>query len=83
MKERLSEIEKQEDIRISAENVRTAVRKITSWKAPDPDGVQGYWFKRFSTSHSRLTEHIQTFVVVGDVPTWMTRGKTTLIKKDP
>ena len=50
---------------------------------PGPDCVQGYWFKRFSTLHSRLTEHIRTFVVVGDLPTWMTQGKTTLIQEDP
>ena len=56
---------------------------MTNWKAPDPDCVQRYWFKRFSTLHSRLTEHLQTCDVVGDVPTWMTNGKTTLIQKDP
>ena len=39
--------------------------------------------RRFSTLHSRLTEHLQTCVVVGNVPTWMTKGKTTLIQKDP
>ena len=45
--------------------------------------VQGYWFKRFSSLHTRLTELLQTCIVVGDVPTWMTKGKTTLIQKDP
>ena len=68
VKERLSEIDKQEDIRISVENVKTAIRKMTNWKVPGPDCVQGYWFKRFSSLHSRLTEHLQTCVVVGDVP---------------
>ena len=79
VKERLSEIEKQEDIRISVENVKTTIRKMTNWKAPGSDFVQGYWFKRFLTLHSRLIEHLQTCVVVGDVPTWMTKRKTTLI----
>ena len=51
--------------------------------APDPDCVQGYWFNRFSTLNSRLAEYLQTCVVVGDVSTWMTKGKTTLIQKDP
>ena len=83
VKERLSEIEKQEDIRISVENVKTVIRKMTNWKAPDPDCVQGYWFKRFSTLHSALTEHLQICIVVSDVPTWMTKGKITLIQKDP
>ena len=62
---------------LSAENVKTAIRKMTNWKAPGPDW--GDRFKRFSTLHSRLTEHLQTC----DVPTWMTKLKTTLIQKDP
>ena len=57
-KERLSEIDKQEDIKISVESVKKAIRKMTSWKAPGPDCVQGYWFKRFSSLHFRFTEHL-------------------------
>ena len=68
MKERLSKIEKQEDIRISVENVNTDIRKMTNWKLFGPDCVQGCCFKRFSTLHSRLTEHLQTCVVVDNVP---------------
>ena len=83
VKERLSLTDKQEDIRISAENVKTAMKKMTNWKTPGPDCVQGCWFKRFSSLHSRLVEHLQTCPAVGDVPTWMTTGKTTLIQKDP
>ena len=56
---------------------------MTNWKTLSPDCVQGYWFTRFSTLYSRLTEHLQTCIVVGGVPTWMTKGKTTLIQKDP
>ena len=32
---------------------------------------------------SRLTKHLKTGVAVGDVTTCMTKGKTTLIQKDP
>ena len=55
---------------------------MTNWKAPGPDCVQGYWFKRFLTLHYRLTEHLQTCVAEGNVPTWMTKGRTTLIQMD-
>ena len=34
MKEKLSEIEKHEDIGTSVENVKTAIRKMANWKAP-------------------------------------------------
>ena len=79
----MSEFDKQEDIRISVENVKTTIRKMTNWKAPGPDFVQGYWFKRFSTLHSRLIEDLQTCIVEGDVPTWMTKRRITFIQKDP
>ena len=36
---RLSEIDKQKDIRISAEGVKTTTRKMTNWKVPGPDCV--------------------------------------------
>ena len=83
VKERLIETDKQKHIRISVENVKTSIRKITNWKAPGPGCVQGYWFKRFSSLHSRLAGHLQNCIVVCDVPKWMTEGKTTLIQKDP
>ena len=83
VKERLSEIKKQEDIKISVENEKTAIRKMTNWKALGPDWAQGYWFKRSSTLHSRLIEHLQTCIVMGDAPTWMTKGKATLIQNEP
>ena len=73
VKEWLSEFDKQEDIRISVKNVKMALRKMSNWKAPGPDSVQGFWFKILSTLYSRLTEHLQTCVVEGDVPTWMTK----------
>ena len=83
MKEKLGEIEKHEDIGTSVENVKTAIRKMANWKAPGSHCVQKYWFKRFSTLHSTLTEHLQSCVVVSNVSTWMTKGKTTLIQNDP
>ena len=46
---------------------------MTNWKTTGPDCVEGYWFKRFSRLHSRLTEHLQACAVVGNVPTWMTK----------
>ena len=56
---------------------------MTNRKAPGFDCVQEYWLRRFLALHSRLTEHLQTCFVVGDVPTLMKKGKTKLIQKDP
>ena len=64
---------------ISVENAKTTARNKTNWETTGPDCVQVYWFKSFSALHSRSTEHLQICVLVGDVPTWITKGKTTLI----
>ena len=42
VKERLSKIEKQEDIRIRVQNVKTTIRKMKNWKLPGPESVQEY-----------------------------------------
>ena len=56
---------------------------MTNWKAPGLDCVQGYWFESFSLLHSRITEQLQACVAVGHVSTWVTKGKTILIQKNP
>ena len=56
---------------------------MSNWKAPGPDGVRGFWFKNFSSLHPFLCKSLQQCVVEGDVPGWMTKGRTVLIQKDP
>ena len=63
--------------------MKTTIMKMTCWKLPDSDCVQGYCFKRFSTLHSKLTEHLQACVVSGRCTNMDGKGKTTLIQKDP
>ena len=83
VKEKLKEIEQQEDIRISVDNAKMATRRMTNRKGRGVACFQRYCFKKFSTFHSRLTEHLQNCAAVDDVPTWMTKRKTILIQKDP
>ena len=56
---------------------------MANWKAPGPDGVRGFWFKKFSSLHDVLVDALQECVVRGEVPTWMVKGRTVLIQKDP
>ena len=67
---------------------------MSNWKAAGPDHVQGFSFKKATSLHPKLKQHIQTslhpklkqhlqeFVNAGAVPTWMTEGRTVLIMKD-
>ena len=56
---------------------------MPNWKSPGPDLVQGFWLKRFTNLHGRITLQLNECLRKGNVPTWMTKGRTVLIVKDP
>ena len=74
--------EKQGKIEITEEKMMKIIRKMPNWKAPGPDGVQGYWVKNFKCIHTTLANHLQKCLSTGEVPDWMTKGNTYLIQKD-
>ena len=82
MKEETQDIPKQENLSITPAMVRKALKKMKNWKAAGVDGVQGFWLKNLTCLHDRLAEQLQT-VLNGDIPNWMTTGRTSLILKDP
>ena len=45
------------DIVITAEMVTERSKKISNWKVPGPDGVQGYWIKNLTAIHERMADH--------------------------
>ena len=83
MARKLGNVEKQEDLIIDVDSVRSVVRKLSNWKAPDPDGVVGFWFKKVSALHDIMASKLQLCLASGKVPLWMVKGRTLLIQKDP
>ena len=83
VREELGNMGKQEDLAIGVEEVKAGVRRMTNWKAPGPDGIQGFWFKKFSSLHGRMATGLQECLDQGRVPKWMTLGRTSLFMKDP
>ena len=43
----------------------------------------GFWFKKFTSIHDTLALEMNRCLQGAQVPEWMTKGKTTLIQKDP
>ena len=68
---------------IDVESVRDGVRRLSNWKAPGPDGVVGFWFKKLTAVHRVMAEKFQLCLLLGRVPYWMVKGRTVLIQKDP
>ena len=78
----LNNVEKQDNVKITAASLKKQLKKMASWKSPGPDGLHGYWLKNFTTVHARLVEQLNECLQHKMVPTWMTKGRTVLIIKD-
>ena len=76
VEERVSVVQKQHDIVIKQ------LRKIANWKAPGPDGLQGFWLKSFTSCIERIDLQLQDCLTTFQIPEWFTIGRTTLILKD-
>ena len=82
IEENLGTIRKQETLTVTEAMVEEQIKKILSWKAPGPDGVHGYWFKCIKAVRPVLAALLNEAFQSGNVPEWLTRGKTVLIVKD-
>ena len=56
-KQELADVKKKEDIKITIKSIQKCVSDMSNWKAPGPDGLQGFWFKRMKNLHDRLAKH--------------------------
>ena len=54
---------------------------MPNWKSKDPDLVQGFWLKNFSSLHEKVRVQLQDCLDSGFVPRWSTRGRTSLLQK--
>ena len=81
IEENLGTIKKQETLTVTEAMVKKQIKKIPNWKAPDPDGVHGYWFKSISAVRPVLAALLNEDPQSGHVPEWLTSGKTVLIVK--
>ena len=55
---------------------------MPNWKSPGPDLVQWFWLKHFSSSHESVRLQLKECLDSGFVPSWLTRGRTSLIQRD-
>ena len=71
-------------MRITIQQVKKGYRKFPNWKAPSPEGVQGFWFKRVTSCHERIARELNMLIMNNDtLPEWMTVSRTILCQKDP
>ena len=78
----MSAVQKQHDIVTTPAKVIKQLRKIANWKAPGPNGLQGFWLKSFTSCIERIALQLQDCLTTTQIPEWFTIGATTLILKD-
>ena len=78
----LGNVTQQGNINITKEDVSIHLRKMPNWKVPGPDGLHGFWLKKFTFLHQVMVKHLNDCIKTGDVPNWMVESWTVLIQKD-
>ena len=80
---RMREVRPMEDVVVDIDLVKRGIGRMANWRAPGPDMVRGFWFKKLTSLHQVITGALQECVERGEVPGWMVKGRTVLIQKDP
>lgn len=83
-KESQNEIEAQgENHHITEEEISTSIRKTGNWKAPGLDGIQNFWLKRLTNTHSKISEQFSKIILQPEkFPLFLTRGITYVLPKN-
>ncbi|XP_026730686.1 uncharacterized protein LOC113495889 [Trichoplusia ni] len=59
------------------------LKKAHNWKAPGSDRIHNYWYKKLTSIHPVLYNHINSFIQTPElVPRFVTQGLTFMIPKD-
>ena len=74
-------VKKQEQTDITPGSLKKILGRMPNWKSPGPDLVQGFWLKKFSNLHERVRLQLKECLDGQFVPSWLTRGRTSLLQK--
>ena len=58
------------------------VGRMPNWKSPHPDLVQVFCLKNISSLHEKVRFQLNQCLDGGFVPSWLTRGRTSLLQTD-
>ncbi len=70
----LFDVEKQEHIFITTENVAQQVRTLPNSKVPGTDRVQAYWIKYLKPLHCRVSSYLSECIIYKSLPSWLIEG---------
>ena len=74
-------VKKQEKIDITTGSLKKILGRMPNWKPLGPDLVQGFWLQNFNSLYERVRLQLKECLDSGFVPSWLTRGRTSLLQK--
>ena len=75
-------LKKQEKKDTTTGSLKKILSRMPTWKSPGPDLVQGFWLMNISSLHERISLQLKECLDSGFAPSWLTRGRTSLLRKD-
>ena len=75
-------VKKQEKIGITTGSLKKILGRMPNWKSTGPDLFHGFWLKSFSSLYERVRLQLNECLDSGFVPSWLTRGRTSLLQND-
>ncbi|XP_060521732.1 uncharacterized protein LOC132699158 [Cylas formicarius] len=67
---------------IVVEDLNEVLAKAKNWKAPGPDGIQNFWYKKFTAVGSKLADILSLILNnPQSAPPFLTKGMTYLLPK--
>ena len=75
-------VKKQEKIDITTGSLKKILDRMPNWNSPGSDLVQEFWLNNFSGLHEWVRLQLKECLDSGFVPSWLTRGRTSLLQKD-
>ena len=81
--ERTLNVEQMQISDLSVDQIISAIKKTSNWKTPGCDGIQNFWYKRFTALHAPLTEAFNKILQDKDeMPEFFTMGITFMKPKN-
>lgn len=68
-------------LEVSTSDVVQLLRRTNGSKAPGPDCIPAWFFKKFGKCREAFVEHLNEIFRQKDLPPWMVRGRTILLFK--
>ena len=79
LKEKITQVK---EFNITEKELIMEIKKRKNWTAPGIDGIQNFWWKKFTSTHKVLTRIFNKFTDRNNlIPKWWPSGKTVLLPK--